>query len=87
MDQLLEFSFVDLNGTWSRYSGYDRISAHQGLPSPLQSNILETDIQSAARLAKLVCDFGARSRPTSVCHGRLHSRVCLQARIQAQSSS
>jgi len=30
----------------------------QGLFYPLQSNILETEIQTAARVAKLVFDFG-----------------------------
>ena len=42
---------------------------NQGLLYPLQSNILETEIQTAARVAKLVFDLGTRSRrrarPTS----------------------
>jgi malate dehydrogenase (oxaloacetate-decarboxylating)(NADP+) len=50
----------------------------QGLLYPLQSNILETEIQTAARVAKLVFDFGTGSRAASFRHGRVHSQPCLQ---------
>src|SRR5580700_2639182 len=36
---------------------------NQGLIYPLQSNILETEIQTAARVAKLVCDSGLARVP------------------------
>ncbi len=47
----------------------------RGLIYPLQSNILETEIQTAARVAELVFDSGlARvSRPASRRYGLVHS--------------
>ena len=55
---------------------------NQGLLYPLQSNILETEIQTAARVAKLVFDSGPRPRQASRRHGCVHSRARLQAGIQ-----
>ena len=57
---------------------------NQGLLYPLQSNILETEIQTAARVAKLVFDLGTRSCRAPVGHRRVHSSTCLQAGIRKQ---
>lgn len=38
----------------------------QGLLYPLQSNILETEIQTAARVAKLVFDLARADRPADM---------------------
>ena len=46
----------------------------QGLLYPLQSNILETEIQTAARIAKLVFDAGLARVKRPGGHGFVHSR-------------
>ena len=50
-----------------------------GLLYPLQPDILETEIQTAARVAKLVFDSGTRSRGPAHRHGRVYPSPCLQA--------
>ena len=54
---------------------------NQGLLYPLQSNILETEIQTAARVAKLVFDSGSLALSARR-HRRVHSAACLQAGVR-----
>jgi len=51
-----------------------------GMLFPPQSNILETEIQTAAS-GEAGLRFRARSRRASRGHGRVHPRTCQQARI------
>ena len=52
----------------------------QGLLYPLQSNILETEIQTAARVAKLVFDSGLARVERPRRHGRIHPSAMFTSR-------
>ncbi len=53
----------------------------QGLLYPLQANILETEIQTAARVAKLVFDSGLARVERPAGHGLVHSPPRLRSGI------
>ena len=53
----------------------------QGLLYPLQSNVFETEIKTAVRVAKLVFRQQARACRPPGRHGGVHSQPCLQAGV------